>query len=418
MTPVTETLRAYIPQHRVRGDVISDLDRPGVTRRLDSVRAIRAMLRACAIASCAAVLGACAGHTQNVLVPLALDVPTASKVDMLVMTTRAPSQSPGQLFTGERGPGRSLCEIVVSIPPDGNRTIGEVQWPEAFPPDPVHEFATLKVADVTRDQADPWFHRVGANGHKLLIFVHGFDTTYEEGVYRFAQIVHDAHTRAAPILFTWPSRGDVLQYAYDKESATFSRDALELLLARAAADPNVSDITVMAHSMGSWVAMEALRQMAIRRGHVSPKVKNVILASADLDVDVFKSEFLDIPAPRPRFTLLVSRDDQALGFSRALAGDVDRLGGIDPSVEPYRSKLAAADIAAIDLTKIRTGDEFNHSKFAESPEIVRVIGARLIEGQTVDGSDSALGTKMGQVVSHAAVGVGSTIGSTLAGVGR
>ena len=91
------------------------------------------------------------------------------------------------------------------------------------------------------------------------------------------------------MLFTWPSRGDVLGYVYDKESATYSRDDLEYLLTRAALDPNVSDITVMAHSMGNWVMMEALRQMSIRQGHVFPKIKNVIMASPDLDVDVFRS---------------------------------------------------------------------------------------------------------------------------------
>lgn len=366
-------------------------------------------LRLCAIASSAIGLLGCAEHAQNVLIPLDVDVPHASIVDMLVMTTRAPSSTNGQLFSGERGDSRSLNEIVVSLPPDASRTIGEVQWPNSHPADPARDFVTLKVADMTREQADPWFRRVVANGHKLLIFVHGFNTTYEEAVYRFAQVVHDAGTRAAPILFTWPSRGDLLQYAYDKESATGSRDALEALLARASVDPNVSDITVLAHSMGNWVAMEALRQMAIRRGHISPKIRNVILASADLDVDVFKSEFVAIPSPRPRFTLLVSSDDRALRFSKVIGGDIDRLGEIDPSVEPYRSKLAAADITAIDLTRVRSGDEINHSKFAESPEIVRLIGTRLIEGQKIESADLSVGSKVGQMMSQAAVGVGSTV---------
>ena len=219
----------------------------------------------------AITLCGCAEHARNVLIPLDVEVPNASRVDMLVMTTRAPSSQPGQLFTGERGAGRALDEIVVSVPPNANRKVGDVQWPAALPADPAHDFATVKVVDMARSQADPWFRRVGSNGHKLLIFVHGFNTTKEEAVYRFAQIVHDAGTRAAPVLFTWPSRGDLLQYAYDKESATASRDALEALLSYAATDPNVSDVTVLAHSLGNWVAMEALRQMAIRHGGNQPE---------------------------------------------------------------------------------------------------------------------------------------------------
>ena len=133
---------------------------------------------------------------------------------------------------------------------------------------------------------------------------------------------------------------------------------------------------------------------------------------------MFKSEFLDIPSPRPRFTLLVSTDDQALGFSKAIAGDIDRLGEIDPSIEPYRSKLAAADIAAIDLTKVRTGDDINHTKFAESPEIVRLIGARLIEGQKIDGGGPSLGASVSQVVSQAAAKAGAIADKVVIGPDR
>ncbi|MGO8506541.1 alpha/beta hydrolase, partial [Rhizobium leguminosarum] len=60
-------------------------------------------------------------------------------------------------------------------------------------------------------------------------------------------------------------------------STNYSRDALEELLTRTAANPSVSDITIMAHSMGTWLTVEALRQMAIRNGHVAPKINNVIL---------------------------------------------------------------------------------------------------------------------------------------------
>ncbi|MGK8642933.1 alpha/beta hydrolase [Brucella anthropi] len=42
-----------------------------------------------------------------------------------------------------------------------------------------------------------------------------------EAVYRFAQLVHDAKIDAAPVLFTWPSRGNVLDYVYDRESTIY-----------------------------------------------------------------------------------------------------------------------------------------------------------------------------------------------------
>ena len=78
----------------------------------------------------------------------------------------------------------------------------------------------------------------------MLIFVHGFNNRFDDAVYRFAQIVHDSKAEAVPVLFTWPSRGDVRlrSYTYDRESANYSRDALEELIDQLAADPHVKEI--------------------------------------------------------------------------------------------------------------------------------------------------------------------------------
>lgn len=93
-------------------------------------------------------------------------------------------------------------------------------------------------------------------------------------------------------------------------------------------------------------------------------------------------------------TLFLSKDDSALSISRFLSGEKDRLGSIDPDVEPYRSKLQNADLSVVDLTKVSSGDRFHHGKFAESPEIVRLIGKRLIEGQDISGTDLVTGMRL------------------------
>ena len=63
--------------------------------------------------------------------------------------------------------------------------------------------------------------------------MHGFNNRFEDAVYRFAQILHDlgADADVAPILFTWPSAGNVFAYEYDRDSANYSRDDLEKLFA-------------------------------------------------------------------------------------------------------------------------------------------------------------------------------------------
>ena len=201
----------------------------------------------------------------------------------------------------------------------------------------------------------------------MLIFVHGFNTDFDVAVFRLAQIAHDSCTTVAPVLFSWASRGSLFGYEYDKDSATLARDELEKVIDEAAASPDVRDITILAHSMGAWLAMESLRQSAIRNGRVPEKLHNVILASADLDIDVFRNEFSALGPARPQVTLFVSRDDRALRLSRLISGDSARLGAVDPSVEPNRSKLEALGIAVYDLTALKAQDPLAHTKFASSP---------------------------------------------------
>jgi esterase/lipase superfamily enzyme len=241
----------------------------------------------------------------------------------------------------------------------------------------------------------------------VLVFVHGFNNRYEDAIYRFAQIVHDSGTDAAPVIFTWPSRASIFDYTYDKESTNFSRDALEELLRKAVETPEVGEITIMAHSMGTWLAVETLRQMAIRDGRVPKKIQQVILASPDLDVDVFGQQLRSIGKDRPHFTLFVSRDDRALTLSRRISGNVDRLGQINPAKEPYRTMLENQGITVLDLTALQSGDRLNHGKFAESPEVVRLIGNRLIDGQAVTDSQVGFGERLGAV----ALGTAQTVGS-------
>ncbi len=360
-------------------------------------------------------LGGCAGRPEGVLSPVALVAPGTSRVDMLVATTRAPSPQPGVMFTGERGPGLAFADIAVSIPPDGGRAIGEVQWPSALPGDPAHDFVTLKADPITLSEAIARAHKNLAQipKRRVLVFVHGFNNKFEDAVFRFAQIMHDSGAPALPVLFTWPSRGSVLAYGYDRESTNFSRDALEQTLQAIVHDPAVGEISILAHSMGNWLTLEALRQMAIRDGRVAAKIRNVMLAAPDVDVDVFRRQIADIGPVHPAITLFVSQDDRALALSSRVWGGKIRLGAIDPELEPYRSLLAADRITVVDLTRLKAGDGLNHGKFAESGGVVALIGQRLVEGQTITDQRVGVADRIVEVTGNAAASVGSAAGIVL-----
>jgi esterase/lipase superfamily enzyme len=357
----------------------------------------------------AALAAGCSSRPYGTLI-VGSTAPDASQVDLLVATTRAPVlEPPGVMFGRSRGRGLDFADIVVSIPPDSARQPGEMQLPSSAPGNPEREFVILRADRMDLAQARANFDtRVRRTpGRRVLIFVHGYNTRFEEAVYRFAQIVHDARVNVAPVLFTWPSGGNLTDYVYDRDSALYSRDALEAVLQALVNDPSVDSITILAHSMGNYLVMESLRQMAIRDRGLSPKIRDVMMAAPDIDIDVFRRQIAEIDAgPRPAyFTLFLSRDDRALGISSFLARDSTRLGALDPTQEPYRSILEKGRVQVVDLTKIESTDFTNHSKFA-SGEVVGAIGERLAEGQTLNeakgGLVESLGTFTGGAIGVAA----------------
>ncbi|WP_245331862.1 alpha/beta hydrolase [Bradyrhizobium sp. NAS80.1] len=349
--------------------------------------------------SVATVLGGCAGRpSQGVLVPTAQASPGNTNVPIYVVTNRRRSDvDPGEMFSGERSDELSFAEVTVSIPPDASRKIGEVQWPARLPGDPHRDFTTVSAdyLDKTRFSASVAAAVKQSGRNKVLVFVHGFNNRFDDAVYRLAQIVHDSKAPVVPVLFTWPSRGELRlrAYTYDRESANFSRDALDNVLSSLDSQPAVSEVYLLAHSMGNWIALEALRTRAIRSPAVASgrsKLKHVMLVAPDVDVDVFRSQLSRMEGARPPIALFVSRDDGALSLSKTLWGDVPRLGDIDPNQEPYQSELKRDRIDVYDLTKLAVaGDDAHDRAFEQVGPVVAMIRKRMAQGQVLSEQHAA-----------------------------
>ncbi len=371
-------------------------DRPGRAAGRRAASVLASVLMLC--------LGACASAPDGMLVP-GPTVPEAGRVDMLAATTRAATDEPGVLFSGDRGDAVSFSNIAVSVPPD--REVGSLQRPRALPGNPRNDFTVTRVAAMDEEQTRAWFRKSAGKSRRVFVFVHGFNTSFERAVFRFAQLAYDTDAAAAPVLFSWPSRGRLLDYKRDNDNASYSRSDLARLLDIAASSPSVGEITILAHSLGSWVAVEAVRHLALQHNGAPKKIKNLILASPDLDIGVFRRQVEDMGPRRPQITLFVAQNDRALQLSRFLTRGLTRLGAIDPSREDYLSQIGGlSGVTVLDLTALRSNDRINHDLYAQSPAAVRLIGDRLIGGQDIGSSDvdgfapvEALGSAAGLVVS-------------------
>jgi len=338
-------------------------------------------------------LAACGGSPRLLVVSATRPEDTAGTVRIFVATSRASTRQP-EYFNGERSASLGFARLDISVP--HAHKVGQLELPGSVSSagDPASHFTVqaverfsepemlkqVKAAVGQRRQAD----------REVLVFVHGFNTNFADAAFRFAQIVTDSGFKGVPVLFTWPSRAQIFAYPYDRDSADFSRDALENGLRVIARDLGANRFDILAHSMGTLLTVETLRQAAIRGdGSFGGKLRNVMLAAPDIDLDVFKTQLATIKRP---VTVFVSSDDRALDFSRQFAGDKKRLGAISEKDTDTVADLQRAGAQIIDLSGDRSGDDYNHGKFATTPRIVELIGRRLsADGLEGGGGGSMLG---------------------------
>jgi esterase/lipase superfamily enzyme len=326
-------------------------------RRL--ARGARRNAHSAVIVALALTLVGCASRPgPELLVPVAT-APGTKSVSIYVATARKRGTPSENVFTAERANTLNFAKFSIAIPP--NHQSGNIEWP-AGAPDPRVSFATIDQAVLTDAEfrkavARPSQSSRQEKKHNVLIFVHGFNNNFQESLYRLAQIDADAGFNGTPVLFAWPSQGDVAKYGADKEAAAYSRDYLIELLTMVTSNSQVGEIMVVAHSMGCMVTAEALRELRIsRRDRVIARLGRVVLAAPDIDVDVFQSQVQAIGPLNPPLTVLVSKDDTALRLSSLLGGSSTRAGALDVENPRVRDAALKAKVRIIDISQLQSPD--------------------------------------------------------------
>jgi esterase/lipase superfamily enzyme len=278
----------------------------------------------------------------------------------------------------------------ISVPPD--HKIGQIERPAFGDPDPAHHFVEASRRDLDEDSfrnelATHISGRIGSN-RDILLYVHGFNTGYDEARFRLAQIVQDGRFGGVPVLYTWPASDNLLGYESARENATAARDGLETVLRDLSQLPDVGQIHILAHSLGTYVTMEALREMAIAGSpDLNGKLGNVMLAAPDIDLSVFREQIRHLDASH--ISVLISSKDRALSLSSWLAGERPRLGGLDPHRGGDRVALNKLGVKVYDLSGESTG-LIGHGMYADAPDVVRQIGQQIGAARVQDSDVQAV----------------------------
>ncbi|MFH1920444.1 MAG: alpha/beta hydrolase [Planctomycetota bacterium] len=254
----------------------------------------------------------------------------AVTVGLGVVTTlaRLQGEPPGPRLNRTYGNQRGEMEMgtcEVSIP--RGHEVGEVERPSVFRfefrEDPRRHVVLL---DVEKQEADAFFAdlqaRVEASQKKeAFVFVHGYNVTFNEAAQRTAQLAHDLKFDGAPIFFSWPSQGEVLQYAVDETNVVWAVPHLKEFLAGIAKRSNAEAVHVIAHSMGNRALTSALELLSRERRSELPLFREVVLAAPDIDAEVFRRDIVPAIVPTAdRVTLYASSNDEALKLSKTIHG--------------------------------------------------------------------------------------------------
>lgn len=255
----------------------------------------------------------------------------------------------------------------ISIPPQ--RNLGEINWPpRGSVPNPRKHFVTAKQVLFAgeRDFRSDLSKSLAANGKEAVIFVHGYNNNFSEGLYRVAQFAHDLELPGTVVHYAWPSAAIPLGYVYDRDSALFARDGLEALI-REVKTSGAERILVVAHSMGAGLTMEALRQIAIRGDKSTLNaIGGVIFISPDIDVDLFRAQAHAIgKLPQP-FVIFGSDRDRFLRLSARLTGQAERLGSLSDI-----SKVADLEVTLLDVSQFSEGS--GHFTLGDSPALILLL---------------------------------------------
>lgn len=320
-------------------------------------------------------VAACANRGTVTIVPP--ETPTGPVAQVFVGTTRAWE---GGSFGTARSEAMRFARYDIAVPP--RRELGEIRFPPKHgKPDPATDFVATAVQIYGQE---PQFRSdlsraLAANGGEAVIFVHGFNNTFAEGLYRIAQLKHDLQVPGVMVHYSWASAAEPLGYVYDRDSMMFARSGLESLIRQVSA-AGARRIVLIGHSMGGFLTVETLRQMSIRDDGLINRVSSVVLISPDIDVEVFHQQAREIGhLPQP-FVIFGSERDRALQLSALITGQQDRLGNLD-DVTP----LADLPVTYLDVTAFSKGG--GHFVPGTSPALIRIL-SKIADVTAAYGSDA------------------------------
>jgi len=211
----------------------------------------------------------------------------------------------------------------------------------------------------------------------VIVFVHGFNVSFEKAIFTVNDIYHYSGRSAVPISYTWPAHnGNIFAYFQDQGSADYTVFHLKQFFRTLMSMEEIDNIHVVAHSLGTVATTTALRELLIetRAAGKNPleafNIENLILAAPDLDYGVVTQRLISeqFSTAFGRMTVYTNDNDKALSLSSFLTSSL-RFGNLLPSEEGEVEKEIFERVGNVDYITVNgsTPGFSNHAYFVKDP---------------------------------------------------
>lgn len=234
---------------------------------------------------------------------------------------------------------------------------------------------------------------------EVVIFVHGFRTTFDDGQATLADIWHFAGRGMVPIQYSWPADNPgAFGYFQDREAGEFTVFHLKQFLTMLAGIETLQKIHIVAHSRGADVTTTALREMIIaeraagRDPRRTLKIDNLIMAAPEIDFGVVRQRLIAerFATAFGRITVYMNKRDNALALAQTLMSGV-RMGRMSIRDMDERVRDTFRLMGNVDFIDVeRPGNSISHSYFRENPAVVSDIVLILRTSAAPGGPDRPL----------------------------
>jgi esterase/lipase superfamily enzyme len=218
----------------------------------------------------------------------------------------------------------------------------------------------LKLIEIKRMAADNYWSAISSGLGKLeigerdaVIFVHGYNVSFENAAVRAAQIGFDLSVKGAMAFFSWPSRGALKGYSADEATIEASEPFIAEFIEDFVAKSSAEKVHIIAHSMGNRGVLRAIDRIANKaQKRTGVLIGQIILAAADVDADTFRDLCDAYGRVSRRTTLYVSSRDLAIEASHWLH-DFARAGLLPPIM--IVPGIDTINVTNVDLTALGHG---------------------------------------------------------------